>query len=148
QPANVAEHTLLVNLMSPAATDASLWLSQRFDQHWGATFLGGGHWQALTDVNDDGWADLASYSRADVRPRLFWTGDSGRSLMATMGATLEDRSGGGDGDDRHTIDTRQGDAGLIVKLPTGDRGLLSLRGTWTGGWQRETVFDPVLGPTR
>ena len=56
--------------------------------------LAGGHWQETTDVNDDAWADLAGYGRAVVRPRLFWDGGRGRTLLATAGFTYEDRTGG------------------------------------------------------
>ena len=54
----------------------------------------GGHWQEKNDVDDDGWADLAGYSRAVVRPRLFWDNHAGRSMFATAGATWERREGG------------------------------------------------------
>jgi iron complex outermembrane receptor protein len=56
--------------------------------------LGGGHWQEQTDVDGDGWSDLPGYSRAVVRPRLFWNGASGSSVFLTAGATIEDRDGG------------------------------------------------------
>ena len=50
------------------------------------TLLAGGHWQDKRDRDDDGWADLAGYSRGVIRPRLFWSDGSGRSLFATGGA--------------------------------------------------------------
>ncbi len=50
--------------------------------------------RSTTDVDDDAWADLAGYTRAVVRPRLFWDGGSGRTFFATTGFTYEDRDGG------------------------------------------------------
>ncbi len=84
----------LVNRSTRGATDAVLWLSGALSPRWSATFLAGGHWQEQTDVDDEGWSDLPGYSRAVVRPRLFWDGGSGRTFFATAGATWEDRRGG------------------------------------------------------
>jgi iron complex outermembrane receptor protein len=61
---------------------------------WSASLLGGGHWQEMTDVDDDGWADLPRYGRAVVRPRLFLDAGAGRTFFATAGFTYEDREGG------------------------------------------------------
>jgi iron complex outermembrane receptor protein len=58
------------------------------------TFLGGGHWQSQTDVDGDGWADLAHYERGVARPRFFWDDGRGQSLFMTVGTTVENRTGG------------------------------------------------------
>src|SRR6476620_392537 len=65
---------VLVNRTSRGGTDAVLFASQPLTNHWSGTLLSGGHWQERNDVDDDGWADLAGYSRALVRPRVFWSG--------------------------------------------------------------------------
>jgi iron complex outermembrane receptor protein len=46
------------------------------------------------DIDDDGWYDLAGYSRVVVRPRVFWDNAQGRSGWATAGLTSESREGG------------------------------------------------------
>jgi outer membrane receptor for ferrienterochelin and colicins len=84
----------LLNRSTRGATDAVLWLSAPLSSRWAGSLLAGGHWQEQTDVNGDAWSDLAGYSRAVVRPRIFWDDGSGRSLFATAGATWEDRTGG------------------------------------------------------
>ena len=48
--------------------------------NWGITFLGGGHVQDQTDVDGDGWSDLAHYERGVVRPRVFW--DDGQGSLS------------------------------------------------------------------
>ena len=84
------------------------------------SFLGGGHWQERRDIDDDGWADLAGYSRGIVRPRFFWDGGNGRSGLLTGGITYEDRAGGTVRDSvlpatgapyRESLDTRRYDFG-------------------------------------
>src|SRR5687767_13126024 len=48
---------VLLNRTSHAGTDALLFLAQPINQRWGYTFLGGGHWQDRSDLDDDGWTD-------------------------------------------------------------------------------------------
>src|SRR5437016_1953702 len=49
---------------------------------------------AREDVSGDGWADLPSYRRFTLRPRVWWDGGQGRSLFLTAGFTDENREGG------------------------------------------------------
>jgi hypothetical protein len=58
------------------------------------TLLAGGHWQEKQDRDDDGWADLAGYSRGVVRPRFYWDGGNGRTALLTGGIVYENRAGG------------------------------------------------------
>jgi outer membrane receptor for ferrienterochelin and colicins len=90
------QREFLLNRSTRAATDAVAFLAAPLSGGWSASLLGGGHWQEITDVNDDAWADLPGYGRAVVRPRLFWDGGDGRSFFATAGFTYEDRDGGTD----------------------------------------------------
>jgi iron complex outermembrane receptor protein len=87
-------HEFLFNRSSLGETDASMFLASRLTQHWGASLLGGGYWQEHQDVNGDGWADLAGYSRGVFRPRFFWDNKNGGTALLTGGITYEDRSGG------------------------------------------------------
>ena len=94
RPAKEPDREFLFNRSTRGATDAVAFLAAPFARGWGASFLGGGHWQEVTDVNDDAWADLSGYARAVVRPRIVWDGGNGRSFFATAGFTYEDRDGG------------------------------------------------------
>jgi len=94
RPVAEPEHEFLFNQSTRGATDAVAFLAAPLSAGWSASILGGGHRQQINDVNDDGWADLAGYARAVVRPRLFFDGKDGRSFFATGGFTYEDRHGG------------------------------------------------------
>ena len=87
-------HEFLFNRSSLGETDASMFLASQLTQHWGATLLGGGYWQQHQDLNGDGWADVAGYSRGVLRPRFFWDNKNGGTALLTGGVTYEDRSGG------------------------------------------------------
>src|SRR5207237_10585799 len=76
------------------ATDVSMFLASPLSSHWSASLLGGADFQEHRDVDGDGWADLAGYSRGVIRPRFFWDDKNGRSALLTGGITYEDRSGG------------------------------------------------------
>jgi len=84
----------LFNRSSLGETDASMFLASELTPHWGASVLGGGYWQQHQDVNGDGWADVAGYSRGVVRPRFFWDNKNGGTALLTGGTIYEDRSGG------------------------------------------------------
>ena len=94
RPGAEPQREFLLNRSTRGATDAVTFLAGGLARGWSASLLGGGHWQEITDVDDDAWADLARYARAVVRPRVFWDGGNGRTFFATIGATFEDRQGG------------------------------------------------------
>jgi iron complex outermembrane receptor protein len=87
-------HEFLVNRSTLGATDVSAFLASPLTSHWGASLLGGGDWQEHRDVDGDGWADLAGYSRGLIRPRFFWDDKNGHTALLTGGFTYENRSGG------------------------------------------------------
>lgn len=133
------EREVLVNRTTRKGTDGVLWLSATPSERWGVTFLGGAHGQERQDVDGDGWADMAGYTRGIARPRVFWENGAGRSAFVTAGAMLEDRRGGtlrsavvGDGRPfEEALDTRRFDGGAILRLPFGGNRLLSVRGSGT-----------------
>src|SRR5262249_12917155 len=84
----------LANRSSRGATDAIGYLAQPFGAEWGGTLLAGGHWHDRRDIDGDGWAELAGYNRADIRPRAFWDNHAGSSVFITAGAMRETRTGG------------------------------------------------------
>lgn len=94
RPAAEPVHELLVNRSTLGATDVSMFLASPLSPHWSASLLGGADFQEHRDVDGDGWADLAGYSRGVIRPRFFWDDTTGRSALLTAGITYEDRSGG------------------------------------------------------
>jgi outer membrane receptor for ferrienterochelin and colicins len=129
------DRELLLNQTTRGGTDAVLWATGELSDRWGYTFLGGAHRQAMHDVSGDGWADLAGYRRAVVRPRVFWNDGAGRSLFVTVGGTLENREGGtlpGATTPAGTayaeaLDTRRIDAGVVGRLLVGGDRLVTLR---------------------
>jgi len=134
------EREVLLNQTTRGGTDAVLWSSGELSERWGYTLIGSGHRQSHHDVNDDGWADLAGYRRAVVRPRLFWDNGAGRSLFVTVGGTIEDREGGtldgfttpaGTGY-RERLETQRVDAGLVGRMLMTNGRLLSVRASAMG----------------
>jgi iron complex outermembrane receptor protein len=71
-----------------------MFLASQLTPHWGASLLGGAYFQEHQDVNGDGWADVAGYSRGVFRPRLYWDNQKGGTALLTGGVIYEDRSGG------------------------------------------------------
>ena len=127
---------VLVNRTSRGGTDAVLFAAQPLTDRWSGTLLAGGHWQQRNDVDGDGWADLAGYSRGVLRPRLFWHDGSGRSLFATAGGMWEQRDGGtmpsevlpATGEPfLESLDTRRLDAGVVAQRPIRERQILTFR---------------------
>ena len=95
RPGDESEREVLVNQSTRGATDGVMWLSSPLTESWGVTFLGGGHAQQQTDVDGDGWADLAHYERGVARPRFFW--DNGRGPVVLR----DRRHDAGEPDRRH-----------------------------------------------
>ncbi|HSL24561.1 MAG TPA: TonB-dependent receptor [Vicinamibacterales bacterium] len=114
RPAPETQRELLVNRSMRGATDIVAWQSGPLRGRWGLTLLGSGHWQARNDVDGDDWADLPSYARAVLRPRLFYDSGGGRTLFATLGLTVEERDGGA-AFHEETLGTRRIDAGMSVQ---------------------------------
>ncbi len=128
RPGDEAEREILFNQSTRGATDGVLWLSTPLSETWGMTLVGGGHRQDRTDVDGDGWTDLAGYGRGVVRPRFFWDDGQGRSLFLTAGATRETRSGGtepgrvlpaAEAPYREALDTRRQDFGALWQTLAG-----------------------------
>jgi iron complex outermembrane receptor protein len=139
RPGDAFASELLVNRSTRGATDGVLWLESPLSERWGMTLLGSAHTQSRTDVDEDGWADLAGYSRGVIRPRLFWDDRAGRSLFATAGITWEERTGGTQSDAvlpatglpyREVLNTRRVDAGVVVQTLVAQRFVVAVRGAF------------------
>jgi iron complex outermembrane receptor protein len=136
RPAKEPAREALVNRTTRGGTDATLFAAQRFSERWSGTVLVGGHWQERNDIDEDGWADLAGYSRGVVRPRLFWNDGAGRSLFATGGAMWEQRRGGTMPEATlsatgapypESLETTRFDGGLVAQTPVAERFVLTAR---------------------
>jgi outer membrane receptor for ferrienterochelin and colicins len=136
RPGAEATRELLLNRSTRGGTDAVAFLSGPVGAGWSGSMLVGGHWQEPADVDKDGWADLASYNRVVVRPRVFWEDGKGRSLFATVGVGAEDRTGGtmtgrvlaGSGQPhREALETRRWDTGIVGQVLVGGRAIVTAR---------------------
>jgi iron complex outermembrane receptor protein len=140
----------LVNRTTRGGTDAVLFAAQPITGTWSGTLLASGHWQEKNDVDDDGWADLAGYSRAVVRPRVFWDNHAGSSLFATAGATWERRDGGTTSGHVlaathepfvESLETARFDGGVVAQTLLGDQYVLTARGSATRQSHRHELGD-------
>ena len=149
RPEQEPARRLLLNQTTLGGTDAVGFASHQFTRPWGYTVLVGAHRQVQADRDDDGWADVPGYRRVVVRPRAFWSGAAGHSLMLTAGTTLEQREGG-------TIDgatvpdgsvfpenlrTLRVDGGLVAGFLLGSSAILSVRGAAALQGHRHTFGD-------
>ncbi len=94
RPGDTAIREVLINQSTRGATDGVAFLSARWTDRVSATLLGSGHRQAADDLDKDGWADVAAYERAVLRPRVFWDNGAGTNGLITAGVTVESREGG------------------------------------------------------
>lgn len=94
RPEDKPVHEFLFNESSLGETDASAFLASQLTPHWGGSLLGGGYFQKHQDLNGDGWADVAGYERAVLRPRFYWDDKNGGTALLTGGVMIEDRKGG------------------------------------------------------
>lgn len=95
RPGDEPETELLLNQTSRRGTDLVLFASRPLAREgWGTTLLASAHRQDRSDLDADGWTDMPRYERLVLRPRLFHDNRQGRSLFATVGATIEERAGG------------------------------------------------------
>jgi iron complex outermembrane receptor protein len=129
----------LANLSTRQAADATLWLAEPAHGSWAGSLLSGFHGQRRQDPDGDGWSDLPGFARGLLRPRLLWDDGAGRSVFATLGGMVEDRSGGSEPGAvapdglpfAQELDSRQADAGLVGRFVLGRGLLLSVRGSFT-----------------
>ena len=143
RPSDETEREFLVNQSTRGGTDGVLWLSAPLSDSWGITFLGGGHFQDQTDVDGDGWSDMAHYERGVVRPRLFWDDGRGQSFFMTVGTTLENRNGGTQPGAvlpatglpyPEALQTQRFDVGVLWQMLVAERYVLTARATTARQW--------------
>ncbi len=145
-----SERELLLNQTTRGGTDSVFWLAEPVKNRWGYTLLGGAHYQKQNDIDGDGWADLAGYRRAVIRPRFYFDDGAGRSLFITTGATVEERRGGTIGratvaDGRpfpEELDTERFDTGLVGRFLWGRR-VVSVRSAFVTQQHRHQFGDVI-----
>jgi iron complex outermembrane receptor protein len=132
---------LVANQTSRGGTDAIFYGSAALSARWGYTLLTSAHRQSRQDLDRDGWADLPSYQRAVVRPRLLWNSSDGNTALLTAGFTTEGRSGGGVAPGgvpfMQERVTRRADAGAVGRILLGGQSVLTVRGSATREWRRD-----------
>jgi iron complex outermembrane receptor protein len=147
------EREALLNLTSLGGSDAAAWLSGVLSPEWGWSVFTGWHRQDRADRDDDGWTDVPGYRRGVVRPRVYFEDGRGQSFFATIGATVEDRSGGTipgrtapDGEAwRELNSTSRFDAGLVGRLAMGGSTFLAVRASGMSQRHRHR-FGPTPEP--
>lgn len=135
RPGEAASGELVVNATTRDGQDISAYGATPLSGGWSGSLLTTYNHQAVQDLDDDGWIDMAGYTRWSARPRLFWTGQDGSSLFLTAGGMTETRRGGTrdgalapDGRAfRLDQDSDRLDAGLIYERPLGDTAWLQAR---------------------
>ncbi len=142
---------VLFNQSTVGTTDGVGFFSGWLSKQVGGSLLVGGHHQTRNDIDDDGWYDLAGYTRGTIRPRVFWDNGAGRSGWATFGVTREERKGGVVDDGslaanglgrREAIDTTRFDLGGTYQDVIRDSFLLTARVAAT-----MQLHDHVFGST-
>jgi outer membrane receptor for ferrienterochelin and colicin len=94
RPGDEAAGEMLVNFTTRDGQDVTAYAETPLNENISGSLTAGAHRQTETDLDDDGFIDLAGYERFTARPRMFWDGDDGSSLYATMGFMTEERNGG------------------------------------------------------
>ncbi|MFN7180084.1 TonB-dependent receptor plug domain-containing protein [Hyphomonas sp.] len=125
RPGEERESELLLNLTSRNGQDLTAYSAMPLSDRFGVSLTAGAHRQGLQDFDTDGWIDLPGYERWTARPRLFWEGDNGSEVYATLGYMTEQRRGGSR--DGRTVpdgsffpqnqDTTRLDGGLTADVP-------------------------------
>lgn len=136
-PSDEYEGEVLVNLTSKNGQDITSYFASPIDDTMSVSLTAGAHHQQVQDLDNDGWADMAGYSRGSIRPRLYWQDDSGANLYVTAGAMQENREGGTINDARlndgnrfkQNLKTSRTDIGLIYDKPLSDVVGLNIRGS-------------------
>ena len=124
RPGEMAHSDWLINATSQNGQDATGYLSMPAGD-LGYSITGGLHRQSTQDLDGDGWIDIPGFGRGTLRPRLHWTGESGATMLLTMGAMSEDRDGGTlpgrtTPDGRPFLQRQNSDsldAGLLAEIP-------------------------------
>ncbi|MCF4009391.1 TonB-dependent receptor domain-containing protein [Rheinheimera sp. UJ63] len=136
-PGDTRQGEVLLNATSRDGQDITSYIETPLTARLQGSITAGAHHQASTDVDQDGWIDLAGYERYTARPRLYWQGEQGATLYGTLGVMSEKRQGGtmpgssvSDGNPfNQSQDSERLDGGVVFNLPVFDNLNLNSRGS-------------------
>lgn len=135
RPGDEPEVEVLLNATSRNGQDVAAYGATPLWENMGMSLTGGYNRQTIRDLDGDGWADIPSFSRLTLRPRLFANTGGGASIMLTGGAMHEQRVGGTlagrtvpDGTAFPlTVRSRRYDLGVTADIPIEGLGKLRVR---------------------
>ncbi len=135
KPTQESQAEVLLNATSQDGQDLTSYFAKPINAAVGISFTGGAHHQSHKDLDNDGWIDIAGYERYTARPRLFWDGEDGSNIYATIGLMTENRRGGtraGSTVPDNTFfaqnqDSERVDAGIIANTPINEDMTFGLR---------------------
>lgn len=131
-----AEGEWLLNATSRGGQDLTSYMATPLGEGpWSGSLTGSVHRQEARDLDGTGWADLAAFRRATLRPRLFRETENGGTLLLSLGGMIESREGGTLPGARlpsgipfpEALDTRRVDGGLTAQQPVAGGRFLQLR---------------------
>lgn len=135
KPGEELKGEVLLNATTRNGQDLTSYIETPLTESLKGSLTAGAHYQKAQDIDNDGWVDLADYERYTARPRLFWEGDDGETLYATIGLMTEQRVGGNsvggtvaDGSFYQQLQESQRiDSGLVFNMPVLDSLTLNTR---------------------
>ncbi|XPF94211.1 TonB-dependent receptor plug domain-containing protein [Colwellia sp. RE-S-Sl-9] len=135
KPSDELKGEMLLNATTRNGQDLTSYIEAPLTDSFKGSLTAGAHYQKAQDIDHDGWVDLADYERYTARPRLFWEGDAGETLYATVGVMTEQRVGGNsvggtvaDGSFYQQLQESQRiDSGLVFNMPVLDSLTLNTR---------------------
>ncbi|MDZ7869570.1 MAG: TonB-dependent receptor [Rheinheimera sp.] len=135
KPGDSFKGEALINATSRDGQDLTSYVEAPLAEDLQGSVTVGAHHQAVTDIDQDGWIDLAGVERYTLRPRLYWQGENGQTLYSTVGVMTEQRNGGtlpgrtvSDGTEfSQTQDSERFDAGLVFNMPVSETLTLNSR---------------------
>lgn len=128
KPSDEFNGEMLLNLTTRDGQDLTSYIETPLTDSLKGSLTAGAHYQKAQDIDKDGWIDLAEYERYTARPRLFWEGEEGETLYATVGFMTEQRIGGNTVDGtvadgtffKQSQDSQRVDSGLVFTKPVFD----------------------------
>jgi len=92
-PDTVAHADAILNQTNKGGTDLGAFYSQR-GKRMGITVMGTASRQTPTDVNNDGFTDMAKVRQGTIAPTFFWYPDDSTTIRLGVNVSAEDRIGG------------------------------------------------------
>lgn len=135
RPSDEFTGEMLLNATTRNGQDLTTYIEAPLSDSIKGSLTAGAHYQTAQDIDNDGWIDLAEYERYTARPRLFWEGNEGETLYATIGLMTENRVGGNTANGtvadgtffKQSQESQRIDSGLVFTMPLLDSLTLNAR---------------------